>query len=85
MTKEEIRKSINSQVLTVFFAPLIAAGIHMAFAFGIISKMLAMFGLTDSGLFAIVALCCFLLFGLLYAAVYFITSKRYYRIVSGKE
>lgn len=85
MTKEEIRKSINSQVLTVFFAPLIFAGIHMAFAFGIISKMLALFGLTDSGLFAIVALCCFLLFGLLYAAVYIITSKRYYKIVSGKE
>lgn len=85
MNKEEIRKSINSQVLTVFFAPLIFAGIHMAFAFGIISKMLALFGLTDSGLFAIVALCCFLLFGLLYAAVYIITSKRYYKIVSGRE
>lgn len=85
MTKEEIRKSINSQVLTVFFAPLIFAGVHMAFAFGIISKMLALFGLTDSGLFAIVALCCFLLFGLLYAAVYIITSKRYYKIVSGRE
>lgn len=85
MTKEEIRKSINSQVLTVFFAPLIAAGVHMAFAFGIISKMLALFGLTDSGLFAVVAVCCFLLFGLLYAAVYVITSKRYYKIVSGKE
>ena len=85
MNKEEIRKSINSQVLTVFFAPLIFAGVHMAFAFGIISKMLALFGLTDSGLFAIVALCCFLLFGLLYAAVYIITSKRYYKIVSGKE
>ncbi|MGN0577397.1 MAG: FtsX-like permease family protein [Ruminiclostridium sp.] len=85
MTKEEIRKSINSQVLTVFFAPLIAAGVHMAFAFGIISKMLALFGLTDSGLFAVVAICCFLLFGLLYAAVYIITSKRYYKIVSGKE
>lgn len=85
MTKEEIRKSINSQVLTVFFAPLIAAGVHMAFAFGIISKMLALFGLTDSGLFAVVAVCCFLLFGLLYAAVYIITSKRYYKIVSGKE
>ncbi len=85
MTKEEIRQSINSQVLTVFFAPLIAAGVHMAFAFGIISKMLALFGLTDSGLFAVVAICCFLLFGLLYAAVYIITSKRYYKIVSGKE
>ena len=85
MTKEEIRQSINSQVLTVFFAPLIFAGVHMAFAFGIISKMLALFGLTDSGLFAVVAICCFLLFGLLYAAVYIITSKRYYKIVSGKE
>ena len=85
MTKEEIRKSINSQVLTVFFAPLIFAGVHMAFAFGIISKMLALFGLTDNGLFAVVAVCCFLLFGLLYAAVYIITSKRYYKIVSGKE
>ena len=72
-------------MLTVSFDLLLAAGVHMAFAFGIISKMLALFGLTDSGLFAVVAVCCFLLFGLLYAAVYIITSKRYYKIVSGKE
>ncbi|MGN1422974.1 MAG: FtsX-like permease family protein [Oscillospiraceae bacterium] len=85
MTRTEIKESINSQVLTVFFAPLIAAGVHMAFAFGIISRMLALFGLVDSGLFAAVAMGCFLLFGLLYAAVYLLTSKRYYRIVSGKE
>ena len=31
MTKKEIRKSINSQVLTVFFLPLIAAGLHFNF------------------------------------------------------
>ena len=85
MTRTEIKESINSQVLTVFFAPLIAAGVHMAFAFGIISRMLALFGLVDSGLFAAVAMGCFLLFGLLYAMVYLLTSKRYYRIVSGKE
>lgn len=85
MTKDEIRKSINSQVLTVFFAPLAAAGIHMAFAFGIISRLLTLFGLTDAGLFAVVTLCCFMLFGIFYTAVYIITSGSYYKIVSGKE
>ncbi|MGN1415817.1 MAG: FtsX-like permease family protein [Oscillospiraceae bacterium] len=85
MTKKEIRQSINSQVLTVFFAPLIAAGVHMAFAFGIIARLLSLFGLTDVGLFAAVTLCCFAAFGILYTAVYFITSRSYYRIVSMKE
>lgn len=85
MTKSEIRKSINSQVLTVFFAPLAAAGVHMAFAFGIVSRLLMLFGLTDKGLFAIVTLCCFVLFGILYTAVYMITSSSYYKIVSDRE
>lgn len=84
MTKDEIRKSINSQVLTVFFAPLAAAGVHMAFAFGIVSRLLTLFGLTDIRLFAIVTLCCFLLFGILYTAVYLITSGSYCRIVSSE-
>ncbi|MGN0695295.1 MAG: FtsX-like permease family protein [Oscillospiraceae bacterium] len=85
MTKKEIRQSINSQVLTVFFAPLAAAGVHMAFAFGIISRLLTLFGLTDAGLFAAVTLCCFVAFGAMYTAVYFITSRSYFKIVSGKE
>lgn len=85
MTKDEIRRSINSQVLTVFFAPLAAAGIHMAFAFGIISRLLTLFGLTDAGLFAVVTLCCFMLFGIFYTAVYIIISGSYYKIVSGNE
>ena len=85
MTKSEIKKSINSQVLTVFFAPLAAAGVHMAFAFGIVSRLLMLFGLTDKGLFAIVTLRCFVLFGILYTAVYMITSSSYYKIVSDRE
>ena len=85
MTKSEIKKSINSQVLTVFFAPLAAAGVHMAFAFGIVSRLLMLFGLTDKGLFAIVTLCCFVLFGILYTVVYMITSSSYCKIVSDKD
>ena len=85
MTKSEIRKSINSQVLTVFFAPLAAAGVHMAFAFGIVSRLLLLFGLTDTKLFALVTLCCFVIFGILYTAVYMVTSSSYYKIVSSRE
>ncbi|MGN0553862.1 MAG: FtsX-like permease family protein [Oscillospiraceae bacterium] len=85
MTKYEIRQSINSQVLTIFFAPLAAAGVHMAFAFGIISRLLMLFGLTDVGLLAAVTLCCFLAFGVMYTAVYMITSGSYYKIVSDRE
>ncbi len=40
MTKKEIRKSINSQLLTVFFLPLLLAGCHLAFAFNMIRACL---------------------------------------------
>lgn len=82
MTKNEIRKSINSQVLTVFFMPLGAAGLHMVFAFPIVSRLLMIFGLNNTALFAVVTLCCFGAFSLVYTAVYLITSRSYYKIVS---
>ncbi|MCH5297784.1 MAG: ABC transporter permease [Ruminococcus sp.] len=82
MTKREIRKSINSQLLTVFFLPLILAGVHLAFAFPLISKMLMMFGLFNSMLYIITAIVCLIIFAFFYAVVYKITSNAYYRIVS---
>lgn len=87
MTGKEIRRSINSQVLTVFFLPLLAAGVHTAFAFPMVQKLLLLFGLTDTRLFLLVNIGCFLVFTVFYAAVYLITSKAYYRIVStsGKQ
>lgn len=60
MTKKEIRKSINSQVLTVFFLPLIAAGLHLTFAFPMISKLLVLFGLTNTKLLILVTVLCYL-------------------------
>lgn len=84
MTKREIRRSVNSQVLTVFFLPLLAAGVHMAFAFPIISRLLLLFGLTNTGLFAAVTLLCFAAFAAVYILVYSVTSKSYYNIVSKK-
>lgn len=81
MTKREIKKSINSQVLTVFFLPLVSAGIHMTFAFPIVSRLLLLFGLTDTALFAVVTLLCFGVFSAVYILVYVITSHSYYNIV----
>lgn len=83
MTKPEIRRSINSQLLTVFFLPLIFAGLHLAFAFPFIYKLLLLFNFSNLSLLTVVTVVSFLAFGLLYAVVYKKTSNSYYKIVSG--
>lgn len=83
MTKREIKKSINSQLLTVFFLPLVGAGIHLIFAFPMIRKILLLFNLTNLHLYTIVTLISFGAFALFYTIVYRITSNAYYHIVSG--
>ncbi len=85
MTKKDIRRSINSQMLTVFFLPLIFAGIHLTFAFPFISKILMLFGMDNIILTGVVNLICFAVFGFFYAIVYKITSNSYYTIVSGRR
>ncbi len=85
MTKQEIRKSINSQMLTVFFLPLIAAGVHLCFAFSIIRLILQMLNMTNVTLFIQTTLICFAVFGGFYLLVYRITSNAYYSIVSGMK
>lgn len=82
MTKREIKKSINSQVLTVFFLPLIVAAIHITFAFPMISKLLLLFGLFNTKLLILVTIISFFIFALFYVFVYVITSRAYYDIVS---
>lgn len=83
MTKRDIRKSINSQMLTVFFLPLVTAGIHLSVAFPIIHKILQMFNMHNIALHIATTAGCFLIFGAFYALVYRITSNAYYSIVSG--
>ena len=83
MSREEVKKSIHSQVLMVFFLPLIAAGIHIAFAFKVITKLLALLNLTNVTLFAWCLVGTILIFAVLYAIVYALTAKAYYGIVKG--
>ncbi len=82
MTEKDIKRSVNSQVLTVFFLPLIMAGIHLAFAFPLVHKLLILFSLTNLKLLLAVTVCCYLVFTLFYMLVYRITSRGYYHIVS---
>ena len=82
MTREEIKKNINSQLLVVFFIPLAFAGMHLAFAFPMIGKLLAIFGLHNKGLFIFTTLISYVLFAAFYTMVYKVTSNVYYNIVS---
>lgn len=84
MTRKEVKQSINSQVLTVFFLPLITAGVHLAFAYPMISKILLLISATEEKILLLVTICCYIVFAFFYVIVYIITSKGYYTIVSGK-
>ncbi len=81
MSYAEVKKSINSQILTVFFLPLIMAGIHVAFAFPMINIIMGALALMNTTLFAVCTLGCFALFSVVYVVVYILTAKVYYRIV----
>lgn len=81
MDHKLVKKSINSQVLTVFFLPLVTAVIHLAFAFPIISELLRMLMLSNTQLFIYCTLGCIGVFTLVYILIYSITAKSYYSIV----
>lgn len=82
MTKEDIRNSINSQMLTVFIIPIILACIHLATVLPIVHKLLMLFGHNNVPLLLISAGICVLVCGVFYAAIYKVTSNAYYKIVA---
>ena len=85
MTAADIRKSVNAQMLTVFFLPLVTAVVHLCFAFPMVRKLLALFSLGNVGLMVAVLGGTVLVFGLFYTLVYRLTSNAYYAIVSGTK
>ena len=85
MTKTDIRKSINSQLLLVFFLPLLFAGLHLGFAFPFIHKLLMLFNLTNLKLLIGTTVVTFAIYAVFYTLVYRITSNSYYSIVAGAK
>ena len=82
MTKKEIKASVNSQILTVFFLPLLLAGLHLAAAFPMIVKLMQLLLFRNTLGMVLVTAACFAVFSALYTLVYKITSKGYLSIVS---
>lgn len=81
MSSREVRQSINSQVRTVFLLPVLMAGIHILFAFPMMSRILIYMNMNNRKLFAFAVLITFLVFLLFYGIVYSLTAKTYYKLV----
>ena len=85
MSKKEIRKNINSQLLTVFFLPILGAGIHLCFAFPMITRIFKVMQFTNTALFATTSAITFLVFAAFYCVVYKLTTNVYFKIVSERK
>lgn len=81
LSRREARRSIRSQILTVFFLPLIVAAVHIAFDFRLMLQLLTMFQLHNVALTTLCTLGTLAVFCAIYAAVYLLTARAYYRIV----
>lgn len=82
LSRQEIRRSISSQIVWVFFLPLAAAALHIAAAFPGIVTMMRALAMTNEKLMSLCALASLLIFALLYGGVYMVTSRVYERIVT---
>jgi putative ABC transport system permease protein len=82
MSRDEVKQTIKSQVLSVFFLPLVMAIIHIAFAFKVITKLLEVLNLTNVRLYAGCTAATILVFAVFYVMVYALTARTYYSIVS---
>lgn len=83
LSNELIKKTINSQTLTIFFLPIFVALIHTFFAFPFINKILSIFNISGPILFK-TTLLSFAIFGAFYYVVYKLTARQYYKIVRNK-
>ena len=81
MSPREVKASIRSQILKVFFLPLVMACIHLAMAFPMMNRLLLLFNMKNAGLFAICVVVTVGVFAVIYGVVFGITAKAYYRIV----
>lgn len=82
LSKAEVRKTINSQLLMLFYLPLVVAGSHAAIATRFIQQILVGFGLADWRLYVGLITLTFVVFGLVYVLLYKLTSRVYYRLVA---
>lgn len=81
MSHREVKRSIHSQILLVFFLPLVTAVVHLAFAFPMLQKILLVMGLADFWIVLLSTLGCVAVFAVCYLIIYGLTARTYYKIV----
>ena len=81
LDQKQIKQTINKQVLTVFFLPVIFAFLHLAFAYHMLSLILKVIGVVDTAMMLSVTLSICGIFALIYVLIFMITSRSYRRIV----
>ena len=81
MSHREVKQSIHSQILLVFFLPLVTAVLHLAFAFPMLQKILLVMGLNNFPLILCSTLGCVGVFAVAYLVIYALTARTYYNIV----
>ncbi len=85
MSHEEVKRTIRSQILMVFFIPILVAIIHVAVSFRIVKMLMSVLSLgNNSTLFIISTVVTVVIFFVIYTIVYAITARAYYNIVNGK-
>ena len=82
LSEQETRRAIHSQILTVFFLPIIVAAVHIAFDFNLVVQLLSLFQLVDVRLTALCTLGTLGVFCAVYAIIYLITARSYSKIVA---
>lgn len=81
MSRQEVRQTIRSQVVTVFFLPLVVAILHTVVAFPVTRQLMTMMNFPDSGIFLVATAVTIVAFAIVYLIVYTITARAYYKIV----
>lgn len=81
MSRDMVKKAINTQVRTVFFLPITVAVIHLVMAFPMLKLMLMVFGLANTSLFVVCLAVTAVVFAVIYFIVFRFTSRSYYKIV----
>ena len=81
LDQKQIKQTINKQVLTVFFLPVIFAFLHLAFAYHMLSLILKVIGVVDTAMMLSVTLSICGIFALIYVLIFMITSRSYRKII----
>ena len=81
LSQREVKSSIRSQVLVVFFLPIAVAAVHILFDFNLVARMLTMFGVRNVMTVALCTAGALAAFLAVYAVVYLLTARTYYKIV----